>query len=91
MAFDQKGLARVQSTGSVGVGAGSVKSVCHYATNDDAAAVQAAGYFDPAAGILVVGDVIIASLDLDGAPALKIYMVTANTGTVVTIAAQTTV
>jgi hypothetical protein len=90
MAFDQKGLSRIQSTGSVGTGAGSVKSVLHYATNDDASAVQTSGYFNSAAKILALGDVIIASLDLDGTPVLKNYMVTANTGSAVTIAAQTT-
>lgn len=90
MAFDHKGLSRIQSTGSVGTGAGSVKSVLHYATNDDASAVQATGYFNNAAGLLALGDVIFASLDLDATPVLKNYMVTANTGSVVTIAAQTT-
>ena len=91
MAFVQNGISRIQTTGSVGVGAGSVRSVSHYVTNDDAATVQAGGYFDPAANQLVVGDVIMASLDLNGAtPQLKIYIVTTNTGTVVTIAPQTT-
>lgn len=90
MAFLQAGLSRIQSTGSIGIGAGSVKSVLHYATNDDAAAVQATGYFNDAAGLLALGDVVFASLDLDSTPALKNYIVSANTGSVVTIAAQTT-
>jgi len=59
------------------------------ASNDDAATVIAANYFNPLAGIMQVGEMIDASLDLDGTPVGKKYMVTANTGTVVTIAAVT--
>lgn len=57
------------------------------ATNDDNAAIIAAGYFNTMAGVMQVGEYIFASVDLDGTPAGKEYMVTANTGTVVTIAA----
>lgn len=59
------------------------------ATNDDAAAVQTAGFFNPLAGVMKVGERIFASLDLDGTPQAKDYIVTANTGTVVTVAIQT--
>ncbi|WP_336800487.1 hypothetical protein [Kaistia sp. MMO-174] len=90
MAFDLKGLRRAVLGGTVGSGAGSQRSIYHYATNDDAATVETAGYFNGLASDLVVGDVIMASLDLDGTPVFKNYMVTANTGTVVTIAKQTT-
>jgi len=90
MAFDLKGLRRAALGGTVGVGAGSQRSISHYATNDDAAAVETAGYFNSLAKDLIVGDVIMASLALGTAPVLKNYIVTANNGAVVTIAKQTT-
>lgn len=55
------------------------------ATNDDTAAIETTGFFNPLAGEMKVGEIIAARLDLDGTPVLKYYMVTANTGTVVTI------
>lgn len=57
----------------------------HYATADDA--VTGAGYFDKAANMLQVNDLIIANVDTDGTPATTFYVVTANSGTSVTIAA----
>lgn len=60
-----------------------------FATNDDAATVETAGFFNPLATVMQVGEIVYARLDLDGAPLLKVYMVTANTGTVVTVAKQT--
>lgn len=55
------------------------------ATTEDAAAVETAGYFNPIAKDAKVGDLIFASLDLDGTPIGKIYMVSANTGTAVSV------
>ncbi len=57
----------------------------HYVTDDDA--VTGAGYFDKAADMVQVGDLIIANVDTDGTPVTTFYVVTANTGTSVTIAA----
>lgn len=57
----------------------------HYTTVD--ASVLTAGYFDGAADMLRVNDLIIANLDTDGTPDTKFYIVTANTGSAVTIAA----
>lgn len=57
----------------------------HYVTTDDA--VTGAGYFDKSADMLQVNDLIIANVDTDGTPATAFYVVTANTGTSVTIAA----
>lgn len=89
MAYSANGLFRFSNGCILGTGPGSVKGLCHYVTNDTAGTVEAAGYFNAAAGFLPVGSIIFASLDLDGTPAFKAYMVTANTGSVVTIAAQT--
>ena len=55
----------------------------HYTTPD--AAVTGAGYFNVAADMVRVNDLIIANFNTGGVPSTKFYMVTANTGTVVTI------
>ena len=59
----------------------------HYVTEDDA--VTGAGYFDKAADMLRVNDLIIANVDTDGSTesATIFYVVTGNTGTAVTVAA----
>lgn len=59
----------------------------HYTTVD--AAVTGAGYFNSAAGMVRVNDLVITSLDTDGTPSTVFYIVTGNTGTVVTVAAFT--
>lgn len=55
------------------------------ATDDDAATVETAGYFNALAALMKVGEKIVARLDLDGTPAFREYIVSANSGTVVTI------
>lgn len=90
MAFDLYGFRRVSDGGAIGSGAGSVKAFCHYATTDTHAQVSAAGYFNSLASLLVVGDVIAASLALSTTPVLRLYMVTAVASGVVTIAQVTT-
>jgi hypothetical protein len=59
----------------------------HYTTTDSA--VTGAGYFNAAASMLRVNDLIIANLATGGTPATIFYIVTANTGTNVTVAAFT--
>lgn len=56
----------------------------HYTTTDSA--VTGAGYFNKAADMLRVNDLVIANVDTDGTPVTKFYVVTGNTGSVVTIA-----
>lgn len=55
----------------------------HYTTEDDA--VNGSGYFNKAADMLRKNDLIIANVDTNGSPATKFYIVTANTGTAVTV------
>lgn len=55
----------------------------HYTTVD--ANVTSGGYFNSAASMLRVGDFIIANVDTDGTPVNKFYIVTANTGSAVTV------
>ncbi len=59
----------------------------HYATPDNA--ITGAGYLNNASDMLRVNDLIIANVDTDGTPATVFYIVTANTGGVVTISAFT--
>lgn len=89
MAFNLQGLHRFANGGIIGSGEGSVKSLFDYQTPDTAAALEAAGYFNAAAGLLSVGSKIFASVEVPAATKAKTYVVTGNTGTVVTIAAQT--
>lgn len=56
----------------------------HYTTTD--ANVTDDGYFNKAADMMRVGDVIITNVDTDSAaPINKIYAVTGNTGDVISI------
>lgn len=57
----------------------------HYTTEDSS--VASAGYFNPAASMLGVNDLIIANIDTDGSPATIFYVVTGNDGSSVTITA----
>lgn len=91
MAFKLEGFKRLASLGAIGTGAGSTRTFCTYHTNDDAAAVEASGYFNGLApNDLRKGDIIMAGLDIDGTPMLKNYIVTNVTASAVTIAKQTT-
>ncbi len=58
----------------------------HYTTPDTAAAVIAANYFNNAASMLRVNDLIITNVNTGGTAATNFYVVTANNGTTVTVA-----
>lgn len=80
MAFAATGLINFNSGGALGAGGTltSVKSLWHYATNDADTVVEADGYFDSTG--MALGDIVIASLDLDGTPEVKVYVVSVGTG-----------
>lgn len=59
----------------------------HFTTIDSS--VTTAGYFNSAAPMLRKNDLIIANIDTDGIPSTVIYIVTANTGSAVTVATFT--
>lgn len=83
MAYIAAGLKLVSTGGAIGTGSGSSKSIYHYATNDADTVVEAGAYFDDIDGDpLKVGDIIIASLDVDGTPEVKIYIVSVGGGDV---------
>jgi len=77
MAFSATGLKLTSLGGAIGVGENSVKNIYHYATNDVDTVVEADAYFDNALidDSLNIGDIILASLDVDGTPEVKIYIV----------------
>lgn len=56
----------------------------HYTTTDNS--ITTSGYFNKSAEMVRVNDLIIANVDTDGTPATKFYVVTANTGSSVSIA-----
>lgn len=58
----------------------------HYTTTDTAATIGGAGYFNGAVDMLRVGDLMILNIDTDGTPSTKFYIVTANSGSSVTVA-----
>ncbi len=57
----------------------------HFATNDTD--ITTSGYFDKAADMLRVNDLIIANVDTDGTPSTTFYVVTGNDGTSITLTA----
>lgn len=46
-------------------------------TRDDATTIACSSFFDPLARLMKVGEAIIATLDMDGTPELRVYVVTA--------------
>lgn len=69
----------------------NVFTLWHYTTPDSAAEVDSAGYFNAAADMLRVGDMILANVDTDGTPAAGILLVRANAGGSVDVADLTPV
>lgn len=57
----------------------------HYTTPDLGADVDTAGYFNEAANMLRVGDMLFANVDTDGTPAAGIYLVNSNASGIVDV------
>jgi hypothetical protein len=95
MALSLKSLCRQGTQAVVGVAAGTPSarqiSLFMYATDDAAATVETAGYWNGARALLRAGDQIAASMVMAGTPVLKHYVLTSvpPTGNVVA-ALQTT-
>ncbi|TCT34647.1 hypothetical protein [Martelella mediterranea] len=90
MAFNIKGFRTVDYIPHPSGEAGANLGKHVYATNDDPAAIETAGYFNDLATYKWVktGDQIDCTLDLDGTPMRRNYIVTSVTSGVVAIAAQ---
>jgi hypothetical protein len=63
----------------------------HLATSDTATAVSTAGYFNSAADMLRVGDMILANVEADGVAQAGIFLVNQNGSGVVDVANLTPV
>jgi hypothetical protein len=77
MAFTPASLTRL--AGASGI------SLWHYSTTDTIADVNTAGYFNAAANMLGLNDVIIAVTSTGGTPVVSHTYVNSNTGTVVDV------
>ncbi len=78
MAYSQTDLI------ALGYGPGKSK-LWMYRTNDPLATVVGAGYFNGAAALLQVGDLILTALDVDGTPATRTLIVSSNDGSTVAV------
>jgi hypothetical protein len=67
---------------------GVIPVLAALATTEAPAAVEAANYFDSAAARLPKGSIIMAAMVLGGTPVMRNYIVTANTGSAVTVVRQ---
>ena len=63
----------------------------HYATVDLATEVDTTGYFNDAADMLRVGDIVVANTDTDGTPSSGFYLVNANAAGQVDVADMTAI
>ncbi len=57
----------------------------HYATPDTSNTVDTAGYFDPAADMIRVGDIILANTETGGTAKAGLLLVSSNAGGVVDV------
>jgi hypothetical protein len=58
----------------------------HYSTSDTANQVDTAGYFNSAADMLRVGDMVLGNVGLSGTPSAGVFVVRANQNGVVDVA-----
>jgi hypothetical protein len=67
------------------IGGASGQALWYYTTADAVAAVNTAGYFNDAAGMLNLNDVIVTVTSTSGTPVIAHNYVNANNGTVVDV------
>lgn len=81
MAYDSKNLSVLAYANGF--------TLWHYATTDAAASVDSSGYFNNAAAMLRVGDILLANVDTDGTPQAGMFLVASNASGVVDVADMT--
>jgi len=86
MSHDKRQLARI---GSCPYGTLLASTLFYCATTDSAAEVLASDYFNPSVDQLVENDTIIVKAGIGGTPETLILNVDSNTGTAVTVSAET--
>jgi hypothetical protein len=89
MAYSEKGFKALGNMGSPDGVAGSVRNLHTYVTNETAAQVETSDFFLSIYKRLMVGDVLIVSIDADGTPSVRIYVFTTVTSASVIIARET--
>lgn len=89
MPFLKSGFKTSENT-SPAIATGEVKKFHVYTTNDTLDVVAAANYFNPVAGLISTGDLILVSGDVNGTPAVNCYVAT-KTGTNITVVGFATV
>lgn len=77
MAFAESGLQVLSFGGTLTAGQPAA-NIWHYITNDADTVVEANAYFDLTA--MRLGDLLLASIDVDGTPEVKAYIVSVGTG-----------
>lgn len=94
MAFNKDGLKKIAVGGTLAgtyPSSGGTRNIWHYITNDLSSEVLANAYFDDVPDDpLQVGDFILGTIDADGTPLAKIYMVTVGGGDVTVVALVST-
>lgn len=80
MAFSADNLMLV-----AGSKAGNAPQMWTYKTDDLGTAVDGSGYFNSAASVLKIGDLIYVHANADSSPTYGLHIVTGNTGTVVDV------
>ena len=83
MAYDPKNLSVLAYANGF--------TLWHYTTTDTGAVADNTGYFNGAAEMVRVGDMVLANVDVDGTPSAGIFLVNANAGGIVDVANLTPV
>lgn len=90
MALIKSGFRTLDHIGTVDASlAGSNRTLHAYVTNDTAAQVETSDYFLSLYERLKVGDLLLASIDMDGTPTVQLYVFNAVSSSSVTISRET--
>ena len=80
MAFTANSFARMTTSAN-----SAIPCMWGYSTADATATLDSSGYFNAVAGDVQVGDIILANTSTGGTLAAGLYLVSANSGTVVDV------
>lgn len=89
MPYANSGLIMLAVGGAIGTPPGNTRDIYAYATDDARSVVEAAGYFNGAAGRVKVGDMILVT-GITSPQFTCAYVVASNTGTVVAVNPEAT-
>lgn len=89
MAYNKFGFKTLTDIGTLD-GTGVPKALHAYVTNDAESVVAASGYFNTIAGRINTGDLVMCSLDNDGTPEARTYVLINTAGVITTSLAVAT-